>query len=120
MTFKPALWYPIAVALTLVNLVGAGFAVGQAQLPHAAIHVVLAFAFGAWARRLRQQRPDGSEARAGLEASETLEAIEALEADVRQLRQELSETQERLDFAERMLAQGAEARRMGPQRQDPK
>jgi hypothetical protein len=31
-------------------------------------------------------------------------------------RQELGETLERLDFAERLLAQGAEARRVGPQR----
>jgi hypothetical protein len=31
------------------------------------------------------------------------------------LRQDLSETQERLDFAERMLAQKPDARRMGPQ-----
>jgi hypothetical protein len=32
------------------------------------------------------------------------------------LRQELSETQERLDFAERMLAQRPDARSVGPQR----
>jgi hypothetical protein len=44
-----------------------------------------------------------------------LEALDALEADVSKMRQELGETQERLDFTERMLAQGSEARRMGPQ-----
>jgi len=119
MTFKPSIWYPIAVVLTVINLVGAGFAIGQAQPPHAAVHVALALAFGLWARRLRQ-RPGGSEVQAGPDALQALDAIQALEADVSQLRQELSETQERLDFAERMLAQGAEARRMGPQRQDPK
>jgi len=32
------------------------------------------------------------------------------------LRQELSETQERLDFAEPMLAQGPDPRRVDPQR----
>ncbi len=42
--------------------------------------------------------------------------LQALEAEVSTLRQELSETQERLDFAERLLAQGPEARRVGPQR----
>jgi hypothetical protein len=31
------------------------------------------------------------------------------------LRDELTETQERLDFAERVLAQGQETRRVGPQ-----
>lgn len=119
MAFKPTTWYRIAAVLAVVNLVGAGFAIGQAQLPHAAVHVVLAVGFAWWAGRLRQ-RPDGSEAQLGPDALDALDAVQALEADVRQLRQELTETQERLDFAERMLAQGAEARRMGPQRQDPK
>jgi predicted nucleic acid-binding Zn-ribbon protein len=45
-----------------------------------------------------------------------LEALEAVETEVSKMRQELSETQERLDFTERVLAQGPEARRVGPQR----
>ena len=106
MTFKPAIWYPIAVVLSVINLVGAGFAVGQAQPLHATVHVALALAFGLWAQRLRQG-PGGSELQDGLEA---------LEAEVSTLRQELGETQERLDFAERLLAQEAETRRVGPQR----
>ena len=106
MTFKPGIWYPIAVVLSVVNLLGAGFAAGQAQPWHATIHAALALAFGLWAQRLRQ-RPGGSELQAGLEA---------LEAEVSKLRQELSETQERLDFLERLLAQGPETRRVGPQR----
>src|SRR5207245_2954231 len=43
------------------------------------------------------------------------EALAALEADVNRLRQEVSEMQERLDFAERLLAQGPERRRADPQ-----
>lgn len=43
-----------------------------------------------------------------------MRALEALEGEVGRLRQELSETQERLDFAERVLAQGREAGRLGP------
>jgi hypothetical protein len=107
MTFKPAIWYPIAVVLSVINLAGAGFAAGQAQPWHATIHAALAVAFGLWAQRLRQGPPGGSELQARLEA---------LEADASQLRQELSETQERLDFAERVLAQGSEMRRVDPQR----
>ena len=42
--------------------------------------------------------------------------LEALEFEVSNLRRELSETQERLDFAERVLAQGQESRRLDPQR----
>ena len=112
MTFKPAIWYPIAVVLSVINLVGVGFAVGPVQPWHATVHAALALVFGLWAQRLRQG-PGGSELQAPLEAPE---ALEALEAEVSTLRQELSETQERLDFAERLLAQGPETRRVGPQR----
>ena len=42
--------------------------------------------------------------------------LEVLEVEMGNLRQELSETQERLDFAERLLAQRAEPRRVGPER----
>ena len=114
MTFKPAIWYPIAAVLSVINLVGAGFAVGQAEPGHAAIHVALAGAFGLWAQRLRQG-PGGSELQ-GPAGSELQTRLEAFEAEVSKLRQELSETQERLDFAERLLAQGPEAHRVRPQR----
>ena len=70
------------------------------------VHAALGLAFGLWAQRLRQG-PAGSE----LEAR-----LEALEGEVSNQRQELSETQERLDFAERLLAQEPETRRVGPQR----
>ena len=110
MAFKPTTWYPIAVVLSVVNLAGAGFALGQAQPEHAAIHVALAVAFGVWARSLRprpeKELPGGSELQ---------DRFEALEGEVSKLRQELSETQERLDFLERLLAQGRDARRVGPQ-----
>ena len=106
MTFKSALWYPTAVVLSAINLVGAGFAVAQAEPWHAATHVALALAFGSWAQRLRR-RPGGSEPQARLDA---------LEAEVSKLRQEVSDMQERLDFTERLLAQERETRRVGPQR----
>ncbi len=110
MTFKSAVWYPIAIVLSVINLVGAGFAVGQAETSHATIHAVLALAFGLWAQRLR---PGGTERPARLEG---LEALDALEAEVSKLRQELTETQERLDFVERLLARVPETRRVDPER----
>jgi hypothetical protein len=114
MTFKPATWYPIAVVLSGINVIAAWVAAGQAEPTHAAIHAVLALGFGLWARRLRP-RPGGSELPARSEALEGLQAqFEALEGDVTKLRQELSDTQERLDFVERLLAQGREGRRVGP------
>ena len=109
MTFKSAFWHPIAVVLSVINLLGAGFAVGSAEPWHAAVHAALALAFGLWAQRLRQG-PGGSELQA------QREALEALESEVSKLRQDLSEVQERLDFAERLLVQGPESRRVGPQR----
>jgi len=39
--------------------------------------------------------------------------LEALERDVQNLQQELADTQERLDFAERVLTKAAEERRLG-------
>jgi len=105
MTFKPAIWRPIAVVLSVINVVAVGFAARSAEPWHAAIHAALALALGLWAQHLRQG-PAGSEGEARLEV---------LEAEVSNLRQELSEIQERLDFAERLLAQGPELRRVGPE-----
>ena len=106
MTFKPAIWRPIAAVLSIANIAGAAFAARSAEVLHVTVHVTLAVAFGLWAQRLRQ-RPGGNELEAGLEA---------LEFELSNLRRELAETQERLDFVERVLAQGSEAQRVGPQR----
>jgi hypothetical protein len=105
MTFKRAIWYPIAVVLSVINLVGVGFAAGEPQPWHAAIHAALALAFGLWAQRLRQG-PDGSERQ---------DRLEALEAELDALRAGVAELHERVDFAERLLAQGPETRRVGPE-----
>ena len=40
--------------------------------------------------------------------------LETLEHDVQSLQQQLAETQERLDFAERLLSKSREERRIGP------
>jgi hypothetical protein len=50
----------------------------------------------------------------GQEGQKQLEArVEAVEQELAGLHHELSETQERLDFAERLLAQGRETKRLG-------
>jgi hypothetical protein len=46
---------------------------------------------------------------------DTVAHLQALDQELGTLRQEMVETQERLDFAERMLAHGPETRRVGPQ-----
>ena len=101
MTFKPAIWYPIATLLSVGNLAAVWFAAGPAEPLHATIHAALALAFGLWAQRLRLGRRGG----------ELWAQIEPLELEVSQMRQQLSEAQERLDFAERLLAQGRDPRR---------
>ena len=112
MTFKSKIWYPLAIVLSAMNLVAVGFAARDPEPWHAAGHAALALVFGLWAQRLRQRR-GASELQAPLEV---IEALEGIEAEVGELRRELTETQERLDFTERMLAQSSEARRVGPER----
>ena len=110
MTFKTWPWRPIAVVLSGINLVAAGFAAASAEPWHAGIHVALALAFGLWALRL-QQRPGGSERQAQLDV---------LEAELSNLRGELSEAQERMDFVERLVAREPESRRVGPEGPGPR
>ena len=45
--------------------------------------------------------------------SEVTERLEAVEQRVEDLQQELAETQERVDFAERLLSKAREARQIG-------
>ena len=54
---------------------------------------------------------------AGELPGELNQRLEALESEVGALRQELGETQERLDFAERLLAQDKGVNRRGPEHQ---
>src|SRR5882672_2731615 len=107
MTFNAGKWYPIAIALTILNVVAAGFAGGGV---HAGSHAVLAVVFGLWATRLRRARVEGGGDQTALSTPDVLEALDALEGEVGTLRRELSETQERLDFVERRLTQGTDRR----------
>ena len=56
--------------------------------------------------RLRASRPQAS-------SVDVTARLEALERGVQDLRQELAETQERLDFTERLLSKAREERRIG-------
>jgi len=49
----------------------------------------------------------------GLAAADVTGRLEALEHSVQDVQQELAETQERLDFAERLLSKAREDRRIG-------
>jgi hypothetical protein len=111
MTIRPAIWRPIAIVVSAVNLAGVGFAAATAEGWHAAGHAALALAFGVWADRLGRRRGAGEARFEGSDAR-----LDALEGHVEALRHELAETQERLDFAERVLAQRADGHQIGPER----
>lgn len=103
---------PFAWVAGIFNVAGFGAAAGAAEPAHAALHAGLAAAFGLWAwrigRRAETPRLAGDQ-----------ERLEELEAEMLEQRRELSEAQERLDFAERLLAQAAESRRVGAERGGP-
>jgi hypothetical protein len=103
MRFKPSIWRPIAFGVSGLNMVGVGLAAAGAESWHAGIHAVLALAFWSWGQRLREAEPPAVGSG----------QLETLELEMSQLRRELADAQERLDFTERMLAQGVEARRGG-------
>jgi hypothetical protein len=107
MTFKPAIWKPVSFVLSAINLVAVGFAAGAAEPYHAAGHAALALAFGLWSQRLSQR---------SVPAIDNPTRLDELEADMSDLRRELGEAQERIDFTERVLAQRPESRQVGPER----
>ena len=119
MKFKAPIWPSVAFALSALNVAGVGYAVAAAEPMHAAAHVMFAFGFGWWGFRLRQRRREDE---VDTELRETLKdplgRLAMLESDVSTLQQELSEVQERMDFAERILARDRESRppQVGPQR----
>jgi hypothetical protein len=77
----------------------------QFLAPLIPIVAILAFAAVKIAR-IRSTRTE-------LPSGEVTARLEALEGDVHGLHQELAETQERLDFAERLLTKGREEGRIG-------
>ena len=107
MTFNPKIWRPIAIVLSAVNLVATGFAAQGGEGLHAGVHAALALALGLWAQNLRARPFSSGQGEIG-------ERLESLEIEVGNLRRELGEAQERLDFTERVLAQAQEQRRVGP------
>ena len=84
---------PVVIIIGLAILVGAG-----AGIP---AFTILKLA------RLRA-------AQAASPSAEVTGRLEAVERDVQSLQQELAETQERLDFAERLLSKAREERRISP------
>ena len=115
MRFKPSIWYPIAVILAAGNLIAVP--IYSHEPWHSFAHGAIGVLFALWAQRLKHRRDaEKGEARQALEATGG-ERVDGLEDELTRLRQELTETQERLDFTERMLAQRTDK---GGQRVEPR
>ena len=101
MRFPPRIWYPIAVVLAVINVAAVWFAAAPGEPLHATVHAALGAAFAVWATRLHMR--SGEEGRRDAE-------LDALELEGEDLRRALAEAEERVEFAERMLAQQPERR----------
>jgi len=107
MRFNPRIWTPIAQVLTAINVAAVYFAAREAEPAHAVLHAALGAACMFWAERLRARaRRDRAL------AEEDFAQPELMSGEMDQVRHELAEMQERLDFAERMLSQRREEDRV--------
>ena len=116
MWFKHRAWIPIAWVLSLINFGGVWYAAGEGQPWHVTLHAVLAILFAVGAQRLqaRQRLELKSRVVDPTEQGQTLEDVQARLDELDQLKQRLSELEERVDFAERLLVKQREAQRLGP------
>ena len=102
MRFKHRAWIPVAWILSLGNLVAVWFAAEPAEPWHATIHALLAVAFALGAQRLATRR------RVVTESDRLQDSVEGIQP-------RLEELEERVDFAERLLAKQRDADRLDAQ-----
>ena len=107
---KASRWRIVAIGFLVINIAGFGMAIRMEEFWHAMAHVGLGVACWVWMQNLK--RPLA----AGHANSQLEERVQVLELDVTRVREELMEAQERLDFAERMLAQLPDQKRVAPDR----
>lgn len=88
MRFRPTVLFPIAVVLSVGNLVSVWFAAAPGEPAHASIHAALAVACAIWAQRLRIRMREGGRLQ---DRMEELEAFRALETEVTMLREALAQ-----------------------------
>jgi hypothetical protein len=113
---KRRFWNAVLVLLSAGNLVSVWFAAQPGEPWHATIHAALALTFGLWAQS--RMRLDEARLRAGALDKGSDGEMAALGDEVGEVRRELGEVQERLDFAERLLSQAREGDRL-PDRREP-
>lgn len=112
MASRTRFWNVVLVVLAAVNLAAVWFAAGPGGSLHPTAHAAAALGFGIWAqRRILRETPQRPAEALGAGSEDDIAALQDEAGDVRR---ELSEMQERLDFAERLLAQAQQARRVDP------
>jgi membrane protein implicated in regulation of membrane protease activity len=116
MWFKHRAWIPVAWLASALNLAGVWFAARPAEPWHATTHALLAVLFALGARRLSARRQALSQ---GELLQQTTDQNEQLRYSMGGMQARLSELEERVDFAERLLARQREGDRVSaPERQD--
>ena len=98
-----------AVTFLVINVAGFGMAIAMRDFWHAMSHVGLGVASWLWLQSINQA--SAAVVTSG-KRDQIEERLQVLELEVTQLHDHLVETQERLDFAERMLAQLPEQKRV--------
>lgn len=112
--FKHPGWIPVAWLLSALNLGAVWFAARPAEPWHATVHALLAVGFALGAQWLTARRQA-----AGLNEAwrPTIAQGEDAEPPIESVQARVQELEERLDFAERLLAESREsARRDAPPR----
>ena len=112
MWFKHRAWIPVAWLVSLGNLISVWLPAPVAPW-HAATHAVLAVLCGLGAQRLAA-RPDSRGRQLESGEHQILEDLQTGLGDLDELRQRVGELEERVDFAERLLAQQRDGQRLGP------
>ena len=112
MWFKHRAWIPVAWLLSLANLISVWSPPPVGPL-HATTHALLAVLFGLGAQRLAA-RSDNRHAELKSEERQTLEDLETRFGELDELKQRMGELEERVDFAERLLAKQRDGQRLGP------
>ena len=106
-------WSRILAGLGILNLAGMGYALGVNEARHAMLHVVLAAGFGLWAWRLKQRPADPTALGLQDQLEQQAAVLEDAQATLADQSAQLAELQERLDFAERILAQSRDRPSLG-------
>lgn len=107
--FKHPAWIPVGWLLCLGNLGAVWFAARPAEPWHATSHALLAVGFALGARHLMARRRAEAPSE---QLRQTLDQNEQLQQTVEDMHSQVQELKERVDFAERLLAQHRDASRL--------